>query len=247
MKWVALIGLIVLAAAAGFGWKQVGELQRQNARLRSDLATSQANLETVTTTKAAQDENELQKLRADAKELIKLRGEVGLLRGRTNEMAKLLARAQAQQPAPTGAPAAAATQQMPTNPAADQFPRQSWNFAGYGSPEAALVSAIWAMREGKPQAYLDALSPQEQQRMAQAWQDKSEQEIATKHQSDVANVSDLRILSRQTLSPSQVQLQVNLGGVNRSETVVMENVNGQWKFGGFGAPPQQPQQPQPPQ
>jgi hypothetical protein len=42
-------------------------------------------------------------------------------------------------------------------------------------------------------------------------------------------------------SPNQIQLQVNLGDANRTETVLMENVSGQWKFGGFVRQPQ-PQQ-----
>ena len=231
MKWVVIIGLVALAVAAGFGWKQVGTLQKENARLRGEVATAQANLESATTTRAGQDEAELRKLRADAQELLKLRGEVAQFRSRTNELAKMQARV----PPPQAVAPTAPTNQVPTptGPVADHFPRQAWTFAGYESPEAALVSAIWAMREGKPQVYLDSLSPAEQQRMAQVWQGKSEEEIAGKHQSDVANVSDLRIMSRQSAAPNQVAMQVNLGGANRTETVIMENVNGQWKFGGF--------------
>jgi hypothetical protein len=236
MKWVVLIGFVALAIAAGFGWKQVGTLQQENGRLRGEVAAAQANLDSATTSRASQNEAELQKLRADSQELLKLRGEVAQLRSRTNELAKIQSRPQPVQPT-TSQP----TNQIPTptGPVADHFPRQAWTFAGYESPEAALVSAIWAMREGKPQVYLDSLSPAEQQRMAQVWQDKSEQEIAGKHQSDVANISDLRIMSRQSTTPNQVTMQVNLGGANRTETVIMENVNGQWKFGGFTQP--QPQ------
>ena len=237
MKWVIVIGFVALAVAAGVGWKQVGALQQENARLRGEVATAQANLESAATTRASQDQAELLKLRGDSQELLKLRGEVAQLRSRTNELAKLQSR-----PQPAQAPAASpATNQVPAPtpaPVADHFPRQAWTFAGYESPEAGLVSAIWAMREGKPQVYLDSLSPAEQQRMAQQWQDKSEQEIAGKHQSDVSNISDLRILTRQSAAPNQVMMQVNLGGANRTETVLMENVNGQWKFGGFVRPQQ---------
>ena len=235
MKWVLVVALIAFAGAAFFGWKQAGALQDENTRLRGELATVQANSESSAATRASDSDAELAKLRADSQELIRLRGEVSRLRQRTNDLAKLQARAQAQPPPaqvqPTNAPPAPV-------PSSDYFPRQSWTFAGYDSPEAALVSAIWAMREGKPQVYLDSLAPAEQQRMAQIWQDKAETEIASKHQSDVANVTDLRIVGKQSASPNQVILQVNLGGPNRTETVTMENVNGQWKFGGFVQPQQ---------
>jgi hypothetical protein len=242
MKWVVTILVIALAAAAGFGWKQVADLQRENARLRGEVATLQANVESATASRGSEQEAESRKSQTDAQELLRLRNEVAQLRTRTNELQKLQAQVQAQSQAlaRTGS-VAQATNQVPTltGPTNDHFPRQNWNFAGYATPEAALVSAIWAMREGKPQVYLDSLSPQEQQRMAQAWQNKSEQEIATKHQGDVANINELRIVGRQNPSPNQVQLQVNLGDANRTETVTMENIGGQWKFGGFVRQPQQ--------
>ena len=74
-----------------------------------------------------------------------------------------------------------------------QFPRDSWTFAGYSTPEAALVSAVWAMKEGKPQVFLDSLSAEEQARMAKAWENKSEDEIAAKHQQDVSQITGVRV------------------------------------------------------
>jgi hypothetical protein len=240
MKWVVIIVMIGLAVAAGFGWRQVAGLQQENARLRGELATLQASSENTLAQRSNEQEAELRKLQGEGQELLKLRNEVAQLRTRTNELQKLQAQIQAQAQALARAGSAPATNQPPAAATNNHFPRQSWNFSGYGSPEAALVSAIWAMREGRPQLYLDSLTPQEQQRMAQTWQNKNEQEIAAKHQGDVANISELRIVGRQSLSPNQIQLQVNLGDANRTETVLMENVGGQWKFGGFVRP--QPQQ-----
>lgn len=242
MKWVVTIVVIALAVAAGFGWRQVANLQRENARLRGEVATLQASVESVASTRGSTQEAESRKSQTDAQELLRLRNEVAQLRTRTNELQKLHAQVQAQSQALTRTPSATQPTNpapTPTGPTNDHFPRQNWNFAGYATPEAALVSAIWAMREGKPQVYLDSLSPQEQQRMAQTWQNKSEQEIAAKHQGDVANINELRIVGRQSPSPNQVQLQVNLGDANRTEIVMMENVGGQWKVGGFVRQPQQ--------
>ena len=76
----------------------------------------------------------------------------------------------------------------------DRIAREQWSNAGYASPEAALVSAIWSMREGNPKSYLESLSPEEQQRMSKVWEGKTEQEIVAKHQQDVVH----RRLSKRT-------------------------------------------------
>ena len=54
---------------------------------------------------------------------------------------------------------------------------------------AVVAFAIWAMREGDPKTYLASLAPDEQQRVNQNWQNKTEAELAEKHKSDVAAIS----------------------------------------------------------
>ncbi len=239
MKWVVVIMIVVLAAAGGLGWMEARKLQNENAQLRAEMTELRTQMDAAKSAQADQTAGEIVKLRADAQDVLRLRNEVNQLRASTNEINKLRAQvsqlqaqnAQARGQANTAAPAPPPT---PTGATNDSFPRQNWNFAGYATPESALVSAIWAMREGKPQVYLDSLSPEEQQRMAQTWQNKSEQEIASKHQSDVATITGMRILNRQELSPDQVQMQVFIEGANRNETVTMKkDATGQWKFGGF--------------
>src|SRR5262249_48274552 len=133
-----------------------------------------------------------------------------------------------------GAAASAAAAVAPNVPTpADQFPRENWTFAGYATPEAALVTAVWAMKEGKPQKYLDSLSPEEQARMAKAWANKSEDEIAAKHQQDVSQITNVRLMNRKEISPDEVQFTVLIEGPNRMETVSMKRFGADWKFGGF--------------
>src|SRR5207237_9281913 len=105
--------------------------------------------------------------------------------------------------------------------------------SGDATADAALISAIWAMKEGNPKTYLESLSPEEQARMSKVWENKSEAEIAAKHQSDVAAISGMQILDRKTISPDEVQMNVYIQGVDRLEKVSMKQIEGQWKFGGF--------------
>ena len=235
MRWFVIILIVALTAAAGLGWRKAVLMQQEKQRLGTEIEALKQQLAALTEEQTQRQEAQSKKAMAEAQELAKLRGEVSRLRVSGTEADKLRAelgalKAQNQQlrnqPAAEAAPAAAA--------AADQFPRQSWAFSGYATPEAALVSAIWAMKEGKPQVFLDSLSPEEQQRMAQIWQGKSEGEIAAKHQSDVGNIQGMRILSRTPISNTEMQMQVFLEGANRVETFKMNQAaDQQWKFGGF--------------
>jgi hypothetical protein len=236
MRWVVIIAILVIAAAAGLGWRKAMVLEQENQALRTELEVLKQQATAAADEREQTQNAELKKLRAENQELVKLRGEVSQLRASAKETEKLRAevgalRAQNKQ---IQTQPAAATPSPATNPAPDQFSRQSWAFSGYASPESALVSAIWAMREGKPQVFLDSLSPEEQQRMAQTWQGKSEEEIAAKHQGDVGNIQGLRIVNRTQISPTEVQMQVFLEGANRVETFKMnQGADQQWKFGGF--------------
>lgn len=236
MRCILIFLIVALGVAASIGWRRAALAREENGRLRAEIETlkqesaalseEQARQQQLNSNKAATDAQELVKLRGDvsrlrgtATEAEKLRGEVATLKGQVSETARQKSQAET---------VAAAT------PATDQFPRQSWAFSGYGTPEAALVSAIWAMKEGKPQVFMDSLSPEEQQRMAQSWQGKSAEEIAAKHQNDVGNIQGMRILSRTPISPTEVQMQVFLEGVNRMETFKMNQAaDQQWKFSGF--------------
>jgi hypothetical protein len=254
MRIERLIYSVLILACAGFAalnWRKATLFQADNDQLRSkveELQTEavQAN-EGFNMVKA-----NLDKQRGQMSELQKLRGEVTLLRGSSNALAAL--RVENQRLAAENSTLRAQGSQAQNAPAGqglagrNQFPRDSWAFAGYSSPEAALVSALWAMKQGDPKIYLDSLAPDEQQRTAQSWQNKSEADIAQKHQSDVSSIASLRVLDRQSISPNEMVMDVYLEGPGRVEKIRMNQIGQDWKFGGFirnPAPAQQ--QIQPPQ
>ncbi len=234
-----MLALIAALAAAYLGWKTAGKLRAENEALKAEYAGFKAQQTAEAEAQARQREQELQRLRSEAEEVHKLRGEASQLRAGSREVEKLRAENQklrgdnqqmrAANATATAAPVPAAT--------ADLFPRESWAFAGYASPEAALVSAVWAMREGNPRTYLESLTPEEQTRMAAAWQNKSEAELAAKHQQEVASITGVRILDRQALSPDEVLMTVLIDGTGRTEKVSMKRVGTDWKFGGFRREP----------
>src|SRR4051812_34161035 len=239
-KGITFVVLLAAAiAAAVSGWLKVGRLARENAELKAQMESVQQQQTTTASEQNSQAQKEIETLRAQSQELVRLRGEVSQLRSSAKDAEKLRSDLQQlraeNQRLQTGTAAAAATNQPPPP---DQFPKESWNFAGYATPDAALVSAIWAMKEGNPKTYLESLSPEEQARMSKVWENKSETEIAAKHQSDVSTITGMRVLDRTTISPEEVQMNVDIQGVDRMEKVTMKLINNEWKFGGFIRAPQ---------
>jgi multidrug efflux pump subunit AcrA (membrane-fusion protein) len=234
---ILLALLFVAVPAAVVGWRNAAQLRVEVQALQAQLQTAQQEAASSSDAKAKQREAELERLRAENQDVLKLRGEVTQLRSGAKEVEKLRAenlqlKSVNQQLAATK-PAATATTVTPAESAKDHFPREAWAFSGYATPEAALISAISAMKEGNPKTYLDSLAPDEQARMAKIWENKSEAELSTKHQQDVSAITGMRVVDRKTISPDEVQMSVYIQGVDRLEKVSMKLVNNEWKFGGF--------------
>lgn len=232
-----LCGFIAVVAIGFAVWQrqQLSASRIENAALRAELDAPAAP-----STGAADDSEqrnaELQRLRAESQELVRLRGEVTRLRLATNDTERLRAEnrqlrsdnaqlrtsATAASPVPARAAGAGAV-----------FPKSAWTFAGYKTPEDALVSAIWSMQQGNPRQYFDSLTPDEQARMTQAWEGKSPEEIAAKHRNDTAPINGIRVLQSDAASDTEHIITVLIGGVNRQERVRMQRIGEEWKFGGF--------------
>jgi myosin heavy subunit len=238
-NWITRILLVAAVAAAVVGWRKAEQLRSDNESLRTELQGAKEQTAAIAEAERKKIQSELEQLRGEAQDILKLRSESARLKESAREAEKLRSenqrlRTDIQRLASAPSPAAPA----PPPPPADQFPRDTWTFAGYSTPESALISAVWAMREGKPQTYLESLAPDEQARMAKQWLNKSEAELAAKHQQDTAAISGLRILDRNAISPDEIQMNVFIDGVNRAEKVSLKRVGNEWKFGGFIRAPQ---------
>jgi hypothetical protein len=236
-----IYSVLILAAAfvAVINWRRAAFFQADNEELRGRLETLE--LEASSTARVIEiARGHSEKLRDQSVELARIRNELTQARSGSNDTKSLATENQRLKTELADLRSASASAPDPagSRTGGDQFPRDAWSFAGYGSPESALVSAIWAMKEGNPQTYLESLTPQEQERMAQVWQNKAENEIARKHKNDVSSIAGLRVLERQNLSPTEVVMNVYLEGPGRVEKIRMHQVGQDWKFGGFIREPQ---------
>jgi hypothetical protein len=231
-----LIGLAILSIVTWQGHKTALSLKEENHRLRSRLADLE--LEKTTSSAAAAEPSSV------SPELLRLRGEVAQLRRQTNEMETLQkenTRLKSELSSATQAAAQArAAAQAQSRPAPSDltgvgtaFPRETWAFAGYASPEDTLKTAVWAMSIGNPNAFLATLSPTERAGTERRWQGKTEDEIAAESRREMEKLTGFRILDRQTISDDEVVLRVmadgDEGDVRRMR---MKRLGSEWKFDG---------------
>lgn len=238
MNWknaLILLLALILAGVAFDNWTKAVRLGHENEVLRRTIKDLEDNISGLMTNRNDARPAELELQRKNAEDLLRLRSEATQLRTKAAEADKLRAenqklrselRSAAAQPTNAGAGTNAPS-------AGKNFSRESWTFSGYASPEATLVSAIWAMREGNPRAYLDSLSPEEAARQNKVWENKSEADIGAQSQQTVANITGFQILSSQNISDNEVQMSVFVAGPDKTEQVSVVRVGGDWKFAGF--------------
>lgn len=238
-RFIYSVLILIAATAALINWRRAAILSADNDQLRLKIeslevdVTGSSNLVEIARTQS-------DKLRTQTSELMKLRNEVTQLRGGAKKIEDFTSENQRLQAELANLKSSQGTAQATNSARAEHFPRESWSFAGYASPEAALVSAIWSMKEGNPKSYLESLAPTEQERMAEVWQNKTEGEVAEKHKNDVASISGIRVLESQNVGAGEVVMNVLLEGVERVEKIRMNQVGQDWKFGGFIREPKTP-------
>jgi hypothetical protein len=242
MRAIIIIVVLGLAAALVVQSMRVSSLGAQSKALQQQLAAAQAEVEALEQRRpqasAARTSDEVQT------ELLRLRNQAAQLKQATNELQKLRAQAQqlqaAQQARSAEAPAATPTPTV----ASAAVPRESWAFAGYATPEAALQSAIFSMSQGDVQTFMASLSPEEAQRMQKSFESKTPEQVAQEGQREMAKVKSFQVLGREDLAPDRVVLQVYAAGEGRVQRVLMQKIGEEWKWAGGTSRRQQQPPPQ---
>ena len=213
-------------------WRQNSGLREEILRLNTDLSALSAERDEANAARA-REARDLQELKKQLTDYQRLRGEVRQLKTAASDAEKLKRQLEQARQQPAERDVTTFPIDLANSVNIDKFPRDSWTFAGYATPADALVSTVWAMKEGNPKTYFESCSAEEQQRMLKVWGNKSEEEIAAKHKNDVAKISGIQILSRTQVSAEESQLQVFVQGVDRVEKANLKKVGNDWKFDGF--------------
>jgi hypothetical protein len=120
--------------------------------------------------------------------------------------------------------------------AVTSFPRASWNFAGYATPEATVQSYMWAASQGNAESVLACLDPDSDTAKKIKSDILAHPEALAKAPEQSQNVNDFRILSSEILSGNEVNLTVTMtikGVEGPPGKMRLRNANGEWKLVGL--------------
>lgn len=217
-------------------WREKSESLRQQAARLTDLSSENARLSNLVaqTESASLSEDQF-------RELMRLRGEVGLLRRTANELAKL--RAQNQQLLAGRASLEEQTHaQSPPDPQTVRayWPKAQLAFAGYADPAAALQTALWAMNRGDPEALAASVTPEAKSTLTkETWFEHGtpaeEIALATRKIADsLRPASGFYVVGQNAPSPDQAILDVYFEGEGKTRKVALKKTGDQWKFDNLG-------------
>jgi hypothetical protein len=243
-KFKLAVGVVVIAAMAIL-WAIQYQAQ---VRLREENESLQRQLEQMLQIEA--DNERLSNLVAQANstlpneqftELLKLRGEVGLLWQQVKELQPLREQNQQLQTILTSrnnSQNLQITNLPPKVPPLSVYPKASWVFAGYATPEAAFQSLNWAMANGDLNTLLENSTLDMQKQFAKDYENKSESDVADEMKNRINKNTEVSILSEDVQSDNQVVLTIlgdaeGSGGNNVSDPtdhIVFQKIDGQWKL-----------------
>ena len=240
MNWINLksaAAILTAALAAGTGTHVFH--QQESNRLRSEnksLATANialSNERDAALSTATVNNDELERLRTEKGELLRLRGEVNALRKQVSEVIALkdenvqLQAASSKRSEQEAEPIAAAQ----TN-----FPKDSWAFSGYATPEAALQSWTWAYSKGDKQKMLGSLSSEVRGDWETRLIGQTDSQLAIDCEKASSNIKGYDILERTNRSDEEVVLTIllstNDGQQSGEQRYRLVKVESEWKFAG---------------
>jgi hypothetical protein len=163
-------------------------------------------------------------------ELLKLRGEITMLRNQTKKSAR--AQTSIQRPQVSNAESSTPTAQNQTT----DYPKANWSFAGYATPEAALQSWTWAYSKGDQKIMLECLSPQEQPKYESEFSKTTQSQFTDECEKASSIFKGYQIVNRQTRSDSEIDLAVVItttdGQTMPEQKYKMIKIGNDWKMAG---------------
>ena len=238
---LGVLGAMVVAGAAILILIQrqaEGELRAQNQALRRQLEQS---------SQLAAENERLSNLVAQAAprasgdqltELLRLRGEVGRLRQQTKEV-EALRQANREATAALAASQKSAATGSPSEPAsADYWPKDSWQFLGYATPDAAAQSQFYAASRGDVKAFLAGITDDIQKEVEKDLGGKTESEVIAKMKEEMDHFQSVRVLNRETLPDDTVALTVAMQGLTETQKakLILRKIGNDWKLAKTGPP-----------
>ena len=229
-----IVGALVVAGLATplvINHQTQSKLLQENESLRQQVAqlsqTAAENERLSNQVARAQSSQVVAQLQAS--ELLRLRGELGALRQQQEDWERTKA-----------AQAAASSHSSDTagsSAKVDRIPRDSWAFAGYASPEAALESVVWAMSKGDLKTLLASVTPETRKLLAQQYAGKPDSEVGASLVHETVGLAELPLGDKMIASDGSVTFRVAVeetdnGATKTRDEAVMsfQYIGGEWKY-----------------
>ena len=223
---VMIVAMAVIAALWGMQLEANRHL-REQADASRQLLSRLAVLEV--------DNNRLSNIVAQANtplaeeqlaELGKLREEVRRLRNRTNDLQTMRTELRRLRGELSAARSSMTSNAPPDVPASDIFPRDSWKFAGYDTPENAVESVTWAISQGDEDSYMESLSPELQDEMQSELADGSFGDLGPL---EMKEATGFRIVDRETVSDGRQIFTIYLDGQGDETPLALVKTADGWR------------------
>jgi hypothetical protein len=119
------------------------------------------------------------------------------------------------------------------------FPKSSWAFAGYGDPQSALVSLLWAETKFDRRTFLASLTPEGKQKQEQQFKDtmnetgKSKAEVFAEAARRLDKMPGFQIRGQESISENEVLLHLYIQGNEIRTDAKMVKIGNEWKLDDF--------------
>ena len=234
MSLLKLTGGCFLAGAFGvvvFQKSAISSARQENTKMRQ-VREEAARLaqENHSIAELRLQNQAMKSLRNSHEGLLKLRNEVRQLRAQGSEVEKL--RQENQRLVATikslssGKPPSFAEME-------GYSPKESWSHSGFATPEAALQTFLWAVREGQIQAIAECMSPESRPRFEREFAQKSEEAKKKALQDGLGQLvqtGGYRLVDKEEVADDKVLLGIQAVAGGTVAKVVLRRFGNEWKF-----------------
>lgn len=167
-------------------------------------------------------------------ELLRLRAEVGELRRQCADLKNVLSEDRQAHTAPAANSASPAADPSPQVATLDYWPRNSWTFAGYATPDAALQSSVFGANQGDLKAVLASSTGEALKNLQTELATHSETEVSARIMDEIAGVQSIQVLNRTPQPDGTVLITAKFTDKYDAHTtkLILQKVGDDWKVAG---------------
>jgi hypothetical protein len=220
--WLAIVHQAKLGLA---GEHQTLEQQLQKM---ADLSARNADL-----AKRIAQANEPKPLAPDQLgELLRLRGQVGVLRLQHSDLDQ--AREENQRIHAVLANYLQSLTETNAPAMTNYWPQEAWTNAGYGSPEAAVQTSLWAGYNSDLTNFIASIDEESRTNFDGEFKGKSPAEASIRLADGMSDMKSIQVLSRDALDENTVVLTLEIENQNGFQTIkmIMKQTGDEWKLAG---------------